>query len=556
MLRFLGMLALMVSRKLGDLAKRIKGPLDKDVSLDHFDAAESKGRFSLPSGLDREVMAALLLKCQCRSELAAKLGDLLDEVDYGEQRNMIEFRLASTCARVARDACLVVAGRRTMRARESGAGLGLTSDLRSFLYHVGRLQSLLGKSTSPRELWEATGDALGCRDQVLDALARDDVLDPQPPRRRAPSEQRRSRKQLCDVVLKPAGELRRRKRAIDEDAKLLRRRGRRKFAARLFLTSAAGAGVWKLKSVIDASGGARALCRDVARMCKDIAQRRLVDPAVVIKDDLLLNKNDKHRISDPKALKDAELTLESMLNDWLNDVKPGRSMSKVERAERARDYDMSTVNAVLAEEVQHAVRNLVRGNIARALLIQIQFVSKEMYRAMGSIDDILAQNEATIQVLALFPAAFLVYGAFRLLNNFVIAISSESVQSTEKVKGDLSALLAEAMRQALLAKEPTLPLPDEQFGALALQIHTLRDRLAKERARFNLNRLRRLDRSLRDIFTPGLSANQIKDIITQIIWENDFLRLDDATIVPRPIPVLDENGLLRQIAGQASPSRA
>jgi len=72
------------------------------------------------------------------------------------------------------------------------------------------------------------------------------------------------------------------------------------------------------------------------------------------------------------------------------------------------------------------VRNLLSGHIARALLIQLQFVSTEMYRSMGVIDDLLAANTATIQLLALFPAAFLVMGLVRAMKTVIIAALSKA----------------------------------------------------------------------------------------------------------------------------------
>ena len=112
---------------------------------------------------------------------------------------------------------------------------------------------------------------------------------------------------------------------------------------------------------------------------------------------LLLNEK-KAILSDPRGLEDAERTLRTMLEAWLEDTQP--QMAPDARAAAAASLDVSSVGAVLAGEVRHSVRNLINGNIVRALLIHVQFVSKETQAAMAAVDDLLAANTATIQALA------------------------------------------------------------------------------------------------------------------------------------------------------------
>lgn len=523
-----------------------------DLNLDHYDAAELSGRSILletnsESALGREAVETLQARWSSRAEAACLLGSALDSGDVGsEGRRLIELHLATTCGRIARDACLVAASARHARAYEAGFGLYTPSELRALLRNVGRLQRLLGSGRA-RELWEAAAEALGCREELFDMISSDDEYlssEETHKRRRRPQLQAKTltrRADMSKLVIERATALRSR-RAVDADARLLRRRAREKLAARVVALGVVTYAAAKLRVVVNNAGGARRLGRDLLTTCAEIAERRLVVPMKNIKNDLLLNKKG-NALSDPNALDEAERTLERMLKEWLDDVRQGRSMSREERKQRAKELDMSTVNDVFAEEVRSAVKNLLGGNIARALLIQVQFIYREMYRAMSSIDDILAQNQATIQLLALFPAIFLAAASLRLIKDAFIALSSESVQSTARVQGHLSAIVADAMRIVLIVPQPSAHLPDEHFGALALHVYTLQGRLRKEHARFDPNRLARLNRSLRDLLIPNLSASQLKDLITQIIWEHDFLRLDDASFVPRPSHILHSSQL-------------
>ncbi|KAJ8603636.1 hypothetical protein CTAYLR_007564 [Chrysophaeum taylorii] len=520
-----------------------RAPRVPDVSLDHADVAS--GLYAeVPVSADEDPLVGegLRLECATRAELAARLGGLAEMVDsrqpkkrrhWSGARLALEARFADACGRCARDACLVAASARCARARKArrqrptGRRLArldarLDAELRPLLASAGALESLLltarGGGAEDREwvgrVLAAAAEAVGC----------------------APPSQHADRAAFARAIAGRAEALRTQK-AFDEDARALRRRARRKIARRLVVLVAAWRCVAWVRRVVDEYGGISAIARDARSATGDIVSRRLVVPATAIKDDLLLNKRGKG-ISDPRALADARATLEAMLDDWLDDVAP-RGVGEAERRQRAKDHDMSTVNDVFVREVRSAVRNLLSGRIARALLIQLQFVTKEVYQAMAAIDDILAQNQAIIQVLALFPGIFLVAAVFRLLKNIFIALVSESVKSTETVRGEMAAVLAEAARVVHVAPSPPdEPLDPLSVGALALHVHTLRDRAYRERARFSPARLARLDRALRDLFTPGLTRAHIKDLLTLVLWDHDFLRLSDARVVPAPMNVL------------------
>ncbi|KAJ1447437.1 hypothetical protein M885DRAFT_575933 [Pelagophyceae sp. CCMP2097] len=225
-----------------------------------------------------------------------------------------------------------------------------------------------------------------------------------------------------------------------------------------------------------------------------------------------------------------------MLRDWHADVD--RRMPKAEQQRRAAAHDMTSVSDALTREVRSSVKNLLSGNIARALLLQLQFVSTEVYRSMGVIDDLLAANTATIQLLSLFPAAFLGLGVLRAGKAATIALLSESVKSTETVRREMAATLSEAHRIALLSKQPDAPPSDYALGALTLHVHIFRGRARREKARFHPSRLLRLDRALRDLFLPGLSAEHLRRLFQHVLDENDFLRLDSAQSLPRPMSLI------------------
>lgn len=72
---------------------------------------------------------------------------------------------------------------------------------------------------------------------------------------------------------------------------------------------------------------------------------------------------------------------------------------------------MALLMSVYETELRHPLRNALGGNLARAMLIQVQKLKVDTEAAMLELEKILRANELTIAVTAALPA-FLVLGAF------------------------------------------------------------------------------------------------------------------------------------------------
>jgi hypothetical protein len=105
--------------------------------------------------------------------------------------------------------------------------------------------------------------------------------------------------------------------------------------------------------------------------------------------DVILNR--RVTILDKEALLDAKRSLSVMLNDFLTQHKP--KLSENERRRLAQTMDMRQVSEEYERELRRPIRSLVTGQIAKLVLIQLQFVKKELLEAM--------------QVLSLCPAVLL-----------------------------------------------------------------------------------------------------------------------------------------------------
>ena len=105
--------------------------------------------------------------------------------------------------------------------------------------------------------------------------------------------------------------------AKDADASLLRFRKRRKFVRQLLTACACAKGLSVARGEVSKRGGFFKIFNEARAAVTAIAQRRLVTPAVSLRDDLLLNKKGADGLAgDPAAAVAAEKALEHMLRDW------------------------------------------------------------------------------------------------------------------------------------------------------------------------------------------------------------------------------------------------
>lgn len=101
---------------------------------------------------------------------------------------------------------------------------------------------------------------------------------------------------------------------------------------------------------------------------------RFLEPGKAILEDLILNK--RQRLTDEGAITDAQASLRRMLSDFIDDTYPHIDPATKKAALEA--MDISLVSAQYDKEIRHAVRNVFSGKIVRMLLIQMQYVKKEV----------------------------------------------------------------------------------------------------------------------------------------------------------------------------------
>ncbi|CAM9339237.1 unnamed protein product [Discosporangium mesarthrocarpum] len=172
--------------------------------------------------------------------------------------------------------------------------------------------------------------------------------------------------------------------------------------------------------------------------------RQLYDPCKAIINQIFFRQ--KPRLMDQNALEDAQVSLQNMLQLFLEDHSNG--ITKEERAQSALAMDMSAVSRELEKASPKALRATVTGKIPRILLIQVAFMKKELLQAMGAIDDLYSTNQVTLQVIAAVPAAVLGFLAYHLARSALHVAFSRRLEPTRMVHA--------AMRQSVREMERLL----------------------------------------------------------------------------------------------------
>ncbi|KAG0556391.1 hypothetical protein KC19_11G050300 [Ceratodon purpureus] len=134
-------------------------------------------------------------------------------------------------------------------------------------------------------------------------------------------------------------------------------------------------------------------------------EEHVKEPLLSIRDDLFDTFHKRHR--EGRELGDVKLTAESlhrMLKEFVAQTK-GNETAKDSSEQQLMELMMHRYET----ELTHPVKNLLGGELARALLIQVQKLKLDIETAMLDLNQILRANEINFAVLAAMPAFFGVF---------------------------------------------------------------------------------------------------------------------------------------------------
>lgn len=248
---------------------------------------------------------------------------------------------------------------------------------------------------------------------------------------------------------------------------------------------------------------------------------------------MILNK--KAEIQDPAALLDTKLSLQRMLADFVKDTNPNVSSAEMKRI--MDSMDMSVVSLQFEKQLSSAVRNIMTGDIVRMLLIQVQFIKKELMVAMGAIDELMNANQLNLQILATIPTFLVFGGMYRLVKEAFLMIYRRTSERLSYDSSEIAAFLRNNLRdiERLLNKQnrpktrgsiggEEQMLGARDLGHLILLLHQLRDLFEEYRSHFLEDERERFEEDLNDLIEEGLAVSQQLAVIQRMYHSHPFLQ--------------------------------
>ncbi|TMW65748.1 hypothetical protein Poli38472_008390 [Pythium oligandrum] len=293
---------------------------------------------------------------------------------------------------------------------------------------------------------------------------------------------------------------------------------------------AVAGGVWIVKNQRDAREGL-----GKARLAmREFLNEHMIEPLQAIVGEVILNQ--KPEIQDAAALLDTRESLQRMLSDFARDTNPNITSSELQRI--VKDMDMSVVSLQYEKQLGSAVRNLMSGDIVRMLLIQVQFIKKELMVAMGAIDELMHANQLNLQVMATIPTFLVFGGVYTLAKALFAEIYKRTSERLYYDMADIAGFLRNILRdiERLLNKQNRVSWPDgtgeddamrlgtRDLGLLLLLLHQLHDVYESNREFFEEEEQQRFDEDLNDLVEEGLLVSQQLAVIQRMYHSYPFLQ--------------------------------
>lgn len=265
----------------------------------------------------------------------------------------------------------------------------------------------------------------------------------------------------------------------------------------------------------------------VIRAVKDFFMEHMFDPLRAIVEEVILNK--KPEIQDPAALLDTKESLRRMLDQFLADTQP--LMPLIDRQTTVQNMDMSVVSVQFEKEIPKAMRNILSGDIVRMLLIQVQFIKKELMVAMGSIDDLVNANQLNMQMLATIPTFIVLGGAYKILekiSSVIVSVTSQTWSNPSIVFHDLRESLRDIERLLNRRNHPEeskVYLNERDMGYLLLLLHRLHCLFQDHHRLFDASQQLVIQQDLSDLVDPNMAVPQQLATINRMYHTHAFLKV-------------------------------
>ena len=221
--------------------------------------------------------------------------------------------------------------------------------------------------------------------------------------------------------------------------------------------------------------------RDSGDTAIDFWYNWVVDPIRKVIGTIRHDKDSEIAIMSKESLKGDQASLERMVVEFATDNPDGgKPLTDAEVAEvrtKVKEGDLTPVLRAYEKDLRRPFIGTIRGDLIRALLIQIQKTKVDVEVAVGGIDNLLKSQELVFGFVGLTPGLLICIGVYRWLNEVV---AGRQGQAIGRKQGSLLALLRNIDR-ILTAATPANNgmLSYKEHGMLLCEAHILRQRAAR-----------------------------------------------------------------------------
>lgn len=215
--------------------------------------------------------------------------------------------------------------------------------------------------------------------------------------------------------------------------------------------------------------------RDFGQTVIDFWTNWVVEPAKKVIGTIRHDEDSEVSIMSKRSLEADRSSLERMVVDFAVKHPEGSALNDAQIADiraAVREGDLTTVLRSYEKDIQSPVKGALVGNLASALLIQVQKTKVDVEVAMSGIDSILKSQELLFGFIGLTPGVLVSIGVYRWLKG--VFSSRKGVQQWAR-QGRLLLILRNIDR-ILTGATPTEfgEVSYKDHGLLLCEVHLLR----------------------------------------------------------------------------------
>ena len=185
--------------------------------------------------------------------------------------------------------------------------------------------------------------------------------------------------------------------------------------------------------------------------------------------------------------------------------------------EQAQAAELEAMSRLFAQQMQSPAYNMARGPLLQLLLIQTQYMRREILLQMGAMDTLMAQNYLTATISAMLPGAMALAVLIAALRRLVRRLRSRRRSRASLLK-QIRSVLRDAERLLLRALASNCKqLSQIDLGLLVISMHAMRQTVLRHRVLLSAGERHNLFEDCADLESDLYDVSQ-KLLIMQRIY--------------------------------------